>query len=960
MHTFHKVMARLSCMAGLAVALSCTDSELNYNTPEYAKDIIQVSFHPSLDGTPASRAIGDAGSIDQLRVGVYQEKSSGLSRVDLISKTWNEVQKEGVNLQLKTDASYSIIFWAEDSDNTAYNFKEDGSIAADYSDYVSAGFSKMEELDAFCAVSNVKAGQKEKELRVVLRRPFAQLNFADKLKPEKGVHTAKVTFHSIPTAFNPITGSIKTSSHSDDSDDITFRFTDFPSEPLNSDGKNYYYVSCNYIFASPTEFSEAACTVELQNDGIAVSHHEFKGKKSIAIEQRKKINMIDYMVPEPEKWSKWNGRFPTIRTITTDPEDQDCYLIDDAEDIAWLGNEESSATLGEGKTFRLVTNIDMGYKPGQKSVKLPAGSTFDGNSFTIKGLKTMTGLFGDNATKLTVRNLNIEDAIVSSNANGHKGILANKVMGSSSFTNVTITNSSVRTIKGSAGGMVGYISRISASDRAEQMEVVFDNCHLINTSIEADGDEGYFVGTFRGYDNGEKLIFKNSCSVIPVAIAQSLNSYIVEGNEAVWTAGTDFSRYNAWLGCEECCRGLVYFEGTRFIARWDGKKTVTPLLADPVYDDSAQYKVKAGTRRYVIYSAFDLAGARKASGSPMGLYFKTSVDMNGQGKDGKFHVPAEFSKGKCTSTDDNAFKRFTYVRDLDGQNNTIYNLYLHSKAVNDSAYVSAFINSVQNDSITVHKNLNMRNCCSVSPVIQREGAASGQDLSYGAIFLYSTGSKIAGSPTYTMDNIHIYDSKVFAVQHSGVLCGVVTRANISNSSVNNCYIENYKCTKTLEPFVKNVEIAGSEIEISANFYSYGEIGALFGNIRGTSTITNCHVRNSTVHAYSEPDKEADMKSDGLIGKLAIASAKGLGFYLVPGRHVSTMVGDIRTHNGETITINNCTVDSATKCTADHSKHNNSFPYIGQAYYIQFADTEGTVTVNGQKLTLADGNKKTDR
>ena len=81
---------------------------------------------------------------------------------------------------------------------------------------------------------------------------------------------------------------------------------------------------------------------------------------------------------------------------------------------------------------------------------------------------------------------------------------------------------------------------------------------------------------------------------------------------------------------------------------------------------------------------------------------------------------------------------------------------------------------------------------------------------------------------------------------------------------------------------------------------------------------------------------------------------------MPGRPVSTMVGVIRTYNGETITITGSTVDSATKCTVDHYKHNDSFPYIGQAYYIQFADTEGTVNVNGTKLKLADGNKFTDR
>ena len=164
----------------------------------------------------------------------------------------------------------------------------------------------------------------------------------------------------------------------------------------------------------------------------------------------------------------------------------------------------------------------------------------------------------------------------------------------------------------------------------------------------------------------------------------------------------------------------------------------------------------------------------------------------------------------------------------------------------------------------------------------------------------------------------------------------------------------------MEDFTKKVTIAGSEITISAGFYSFGEIGALVGMIRRESTLTNCHVRNSIIHAYGEPDKEADMSSDGLLGEAAIATAKQLGYYLVPGRHVSTMIGDIRTYDGEKIRINGCTVDAATKCTAEQDHHNSTYPYIGQAYYIQFGDTQGAVYVDGKRLTLADGDKDTKR
>ena len=572
----------------------------------------------------------------------------------------------------------------------------------------------------------------------------------------------------------------------------------------------------------------------------------------------------------------------------------------------------------------------------------------------------MVGLFGDVALNLTVKNLVIEDAIVTSTTNSNKGIIANSLRGTSILKDVIVTNSSVKTMNGAAGGFVGYVSRVNPDDRSEVMEVVFDGCHLIDTSIEAEGYEGYFVGMFRGYDNRETLLFKNNCSITESNGKSELKSDVVEGNEAVWITGVDFSRYNAWLGREECCRGKVIFDATRYVAKWDGVRTVTPLLADPVYDDSAEYKVTEGTRHYMIYSAFDLAGARAASPTLNGLYFKESVDMNGQGKDGKYNVPQEFANRKCASADDNAFKMFTSITTIDGQNNTIYNLCLNNKAVGETTYASAFVYTVNSNQTTVHKNLNFRNCSSVAQVIHRDDVQTAQDLSSAAIFIFITGPEKTGSPNYTMDNIHIYDSQVFAVQHSALLAGILCRGNMSNCSVNNCYIENYKCTETHELFEKRLTILGNEITVSASFYSYGEIGALCGMVRYESNITNCHVRNSIVHAYGEPDKEADMSADGFFGNAAVIAAKGAGFYLVPGRHVSTMIGDIRTMNEETITISGCAVDSATKCTAEQYKHNNSYPYIGQAYFVQFADSEGTVKVDGKKLTLANGNKLTDR
>ena len=712
------------------------------------------------------------------------------------------------------------------------------------------------------------------------------------------------------------------------------------------------------ISLPPTVFSK----------GFTVSIKDIDSQTYILETDKKNTVFRSSLLVMPEKdldssvrFSLWDGGTPATSTLTQDPSANDTYIIDEAADIAWLGIKDNAASLGEGKTLVFTTNIDMGRQSGMRFLQLPAGTSIKGQGHIIKGLRLTSGIFSD-ATELSVNDLIIDDAEVTHTdaSKPHCGILADVLSGSSSLRNVKIMNSRVSSDAGSAGGFVGYINRKSQNSRAERLDVTFDNCHVINTEISAGSHEGHFVGMLRGYDNGEILTFMENCSVSPVTGAAPLESYIRDEMKAAWLADKDFRRYDGWLGAEECYRAVVYFGTERFICKWDGVQAVTPLLADPKYDDCEHYKVEAGSNRFVIYSAFDLAGAREVSETLNALYFRENVDMNGQGKDGRYYVPEEFSESRCESEDDNNFKPFDFIHHIDGQGHTIYNLSLTSRMLPESEHTSAFVRHANLNIVTVHKNLNFRGCCSIAPVVTKEELGKQQDLSCAAIMIWITGPESTGEPTYTMDNIHIYDSYVFGLQHSGILAGIVSRANVYNCSVNNSRVENYKCQNSLEPFEKSVEMLGTQITISADFYSYGEVGGLVGMVRRTSNISNCHVRGCTIHAYGNEDKMADMTSNNIFGMGVIGLAQSMGFYKVPGRHVSTLIGSIRTRNEEIITINGCTVDAATKCTAEQYQHNSSFPFIGQAYYIQFADNKGQVIVDGTSLTLADGNTNTKR
>ena len=563
--------------------------------------------------------------------------------------------------------------------------------------------------------------------------------------------------------------------------------------------------------------------------------------------------------------------------------------------------------------------LNMGNKT-ISSIQLPAGSTFDGNGKTIKYYAN--SLFGD-AANITVQNLNLDN--VTATSGGHVGVLVNTLIGNGTFTNVSISNSSATTTNGAAGGMVGYIVRASETDRSETLEVKIENCNISQTTVSSDKEnEGQFVGLLSGYDNGEKLTFK-TCTATDVQVP-----------------GT----YHDFLGNETYRRGAVTVEDKRFMPKWDGETSVEPLLANPTYDGA---NAIAGTNKFVVYSSFDLAGVRKKTASPAAIYLKADIDMNGQGVDGKYNVPSNFTKSAISSTDDNAFDPFSYVITLDGykdadSNYSIYNLSIAQIEQERAAFI------LYASGTTVHKNINFRNCQTVAVHKPVDTDAK----AYGAILVSNVDA------TYTMENVHAYNCKVFALQKIGTLGARISgTSTLKNNSVNNCYVENYECLIN-ERFTSGIinysvtyfGITATVKEVYASFYPHGEVGGMYGFIQGNSELTDCKVNDTKVHAYGQNDKDATIDGN-TIAKLGIGL---LGYYRVPGRHVSTMIGNIRATG--TVKLTGCTVDTNSECTNRWDKHNNTYKYIGQAYIVQFVDNKGTVTVDGKSLKIADCNKNT--
>ncbi len=906
----------------LLAMVGCTDESLYDEDPESAT--ATLSYQISIDDDLDSRAIGDGAKVNELKVGIFQD---GV-HIDTQTITDKVNGKFPVELTLLKDLEYTIVFWAQAKDNGIYTLNEETfQVSIDYDKYNDISLVGTEAFEAFYATDVVKLGNNKTLTKGVdLTRPFAQLNIAAKEEEVfNKVKSTSLTIENVYTDINLLTGlpvgeaAKKT---------LSFEYSDEDAsqkQKIEIGEEDYYYVASAYLLAP--EKVKLTGSLYDGNDDV-VKSFDFP---EVTLKPNHRTNIYGEMI-QVEVLTPWDGIIPTESTLTTDAQNR--YIIDEEADLAWLSVPANMATLSENPTFIVTKDVlNMG-SIEISSIQLPAGSTFEGSNKTIKNFAN--SLFGD-VTNITVQNLVLDNVVASTNS--HVGVLVNTLKGTSTFSNIAISNSSATTTEGAAGGMVGYIVRKTGTDRSETLAVTFNNCDLVGVTANGSLSEGKFVGLLSGYDNGETLTFDADCSADSNTSVTDFTSPYKTENQSVWITEELANTYDGWLGTETYRRGNVTFDGTRLVPKWDGTTTVEPLLANATYDSGTT----AGTNRYVVYSPYDLAGVRKKTASPAAIYLRADIDMNGQGVDGKFNVPSNFTQSACRSTDDNVFDPFSYVTTLDGYNKdvennySIYNLSIAQIEQERAAFI------LYASGTTSHKNINFRNCQTVAVHKPVETDAK----AYGAILVSNVDA------TYTMENVHAYDCKVFALQKVGTLGARISgTSTLTNNSVNNCYVENYEC-KISERFTSGKKtISRWTVEVYADFYPYGEVGGMYGFIQGNSTLNGCKVNGTTIYALGQDDKMATVDGS-TTAKFGIAL---LGYYKVPGRHVSTLIGNIRA-TGK-VTLTECTVDANTKCTKRHDKHNSTYNYIGQAYIVKFVDSEGSVTVDGDKLTLADCNRNT--
>ena len=239
-HLFYTMVATV----GLLLSTACS------NEDEFSRgngNEALLSFDVELSGGMQTKAISDGKTAKQLTVHVFDDKGTYLNSLDKTA-TFNDQLKATVTINLVKGKTYSFLFWASVKDNSPYTIGADGkTITVNYENAT----ANDESRDAFLGVVKNKKVEGSFEENVILKRPFAQLNFlTDDIEKAAAAgleitETTKsaITISNAATTLNPFTNTVS------GEEEVTFTAAAIPgeSETYSIDGKSYRYLGTAYF-----------------------------------------------------------------------------------------------------------------------------------------------------------------------------------------------------------------------------------------------------------------------------------------------------------------------------------------------------------------------------------------------------------------------------------------------------------------------------------------------------------------------------------------------------------------------------------------------------------------------------------------------------------------------------------------------------------------------------------------
>ena len=268
-----KLFLGMFAAAGMLFATSCSNDELDV---VQSGNEAQVTFSLAAEGGIATRAISDGTGAKKLVYAVYNasgELIETIANTDVNGQivdnsAFDNGLTENVTITLAKGQQYTVAFWAQNPNCTAYTTTDLKNVTIDY-----ASLNNDETRDAFFKAETFTVTGNT-EIDVVLKRPFAQINVGvyqtdwDAAKASGiEIEKSKVTIENAATSINLLTGEVggeQTVEYGFDIIPAQFATPETLDVDLDKDGtkENYVYLSMSYILANDETTGYAKTALE--------------------------------------------------------------------------------------------------------------------------------------------------------------------------------------------------------------------------------------------------------------------------------------------------------------------------------------------------------------------------------------------------------------------------------------------------------------------------------------------------------------------------------------------------------------------------------------------------------------------------------------------------------------------------------------------------------------------------
>lgn len=469
----------------------------------------------------ATKAIADGTNVDILYYEIWSDNGGELGK-KLVGSTKERTEAKlfDLDLTLVSDQTYHFLFWAQVNGNDYYDVSDLTAVKVNYTYKDANGVDKPypandESRAAFFAKETFTVTESFSET-VVLKRPFAQLNFGtttlqSDLSGNVKVNTSKVTVSKAATVFNVAAGvgSVPTSAS------VVFDAAAIPADPtmLKVNNVDYHYLSMNY-FLVDGESDNISVSAEFATEFGTVAHSIVE----VPVAENYRTNILGDLlfskadlkiIVDEDFVADYNGDSEGNFAPAYNEEDK-TYFITSADELRWVSEQTAAGNTFSGQILTVMNDIDLG---GTDWAPISGFSgTFTGASLvkadasypTIKNFKVDVvkagGLFGS-VTNGKIENINISGADIRSNH--YAGVLVGYMHGAGYVKNVHVSDSKVTVTpvlndegKYDDGDKAGAIAGYFCEDGRGTMRM--EGCSATKVDILAYRDLGGLVGCLNG------------------------------------------------------------------------------------------------------------------------------------------------------------------------------------------------------------------------------------------------------------------------------------------------------------------------------------------------------------------------------------------------------------------------------------------------------------------------------